>query len=195
MGVYYHAMMSNGFNTLNLQPNRLNNRFCWSGSTWWEPWGDFGRGYSDLQNHEEAAIRLGVSYTYAIGRGSQSDSDAVENSPVRLSDGTIITTPGALAPGVTLQIVRHLPCGPRPGVQVPRPRSVDGVVLPGPARPPGHRPACRSAPRSAFGGFLQGGYFILPQQAELYARTSLRDGTLRFRLGSGRRLELVLPQG
>ena len=25
---------------------------------------------------------------------------------------------------------------------------------------------------SAFGGFLQGGYFILPQQAELYARTS-----------------------
>ena len=102
-GLHYRAMMSNGFNTLNLLPNQLNNRFCWSGSTWWEPWGDFGRGYSDLQDHQEAAIRLGGSYTYAIGRGSQSDSDAVENSPVRLSDGTIITTPGALAPGVTLQ--------------------------------------------------------------------------------------------
>ena len=102
-GWYYHAMMSNGFNTLNLLPNQLNNRFCYSGSTWWEPWGAFGRGYSDLQDHREAAIRLGGSYTYAIGRGNQTDSDAVENSPVRLSDGTMITTPGALAPGVTLQ--------------------------------------------------------------------------------------------
>lgn len=101
--LYYHAMVSNGFNTLNLLPNRLNNRFCYSGSAWWEPWGDFGGGYSDLQAHEEAAVRLGGSYTYAIGRGNQSESDAVENSPIRLSDGTIITTPGAVTPGVTVQ--------------------------------------------------------------------------------------------
>ena len=65
-GLYYHAMVSNGFNTLNLAPNRLNNRFCWSGSAWWEPWGDFGRGYSDFQHHEEPALRLGGSYTYAV---------------------------------------------------------------------------------------------------------------------------------
>ena len=100
---YYHAMISNGFNTLNLIPEDLNNRFAWSASLWWEPWGEFGRGYSDLQHHEEAAVRLGACYTFALGSGNQADSDAVENSPVRLSDGTIITTPGALAPGVTLQ--------------------------------------------------------------------------------------------
>ena len=33
-GVNYHATMSNGFNTLNLIPEELNNRFAWSGSAW-----------------------------------------------------------------------------------------------------------------------------------------------------------------
>lgn len=174
-GWYYHAMMSNGFNTLNLLPNQLNNRFCWSGSTWWEPWGNFGRGYSDLQDHEEAAIRLGTSYTYAIGRGNQSDSDAVENSPVRLSDGTLITQPGAVAPGVTLQsydislaaldlAYKYRGLGLSTELYF---QDLLGLRGTGPL-PIGST--------GAFGGFIQGGYFVLPQRAELYARTSYVTG-------------------
>lgn len=83
-GWHYHVMMSNGFNTLNLTPQSLNDRFCWSGSPWWEPWGEFGSGYRDLRNQEEAAIRLGGSCAYAVGNGNESESDAVENSPIRL---------------------------------------------------------------------------------------------------------------
>lgn len=174
-GVYYHAMMSNGFNTLNLLPERLNNRFCWSDSTWWEPWGEFGRGYCDLQDHKEAVIRIGGSYTYALGRGSQADSDAVENSPVRLSDGTIITTPGALAPGVTLQSYdlslaaldlsykyRGLGLSTEMYFQ-------DLLNFQGTGPLPIHSTA-------ALGGFLQGGYFIIPQQGEFYARSSFVTG-------------------
>ncbi len=173
--VYYHAMVSNGFNTLNLRPTYLNQRYCFSGSLWWEPWADFGRGYSDLQQHEEAAIRLGGSYTYALGRGSQTATDAVENSPVRLSDGTLITTPGALAPGVTLQTYdislaavdasykyRGLGLSTELYFQ-------DLLNLRGNGPLP-----IRST--SAFGGFLQGGYFIVPRRAELYARTSYVTG-------------------
>ena len=174
-GLYYHAMMSNGFNTLNLQPTQLNNRFCWSGSTWWEPSGEYGRGYSDLQNHERAAIRIGTSYTYALGRGSQADSDAVEHSPVRLSDGTVITTPGALVPGVTLQTydisLAAFDFGYKyQGLGISTELYFQDLLgLHGTGPLPIHS-------TSAFGGFVQGGYFIIPQTTELYARSSLVTG-------------------
>lgn len=182
-GVYYHAMMSNGFNTLNTQPNRLNNRFCWSGSAWWEPWGDFGRGYSDIQDHEEAAIRIGGSYTLALGRGSQSDSDAVENSPVRLSDGTIITTPGAIAPGVTLQTydisLAALDLAyKRRGLGLSAELYMQDLL-----NLAGNGPLPIQS-TGAVGGFLQGGYFVVPRRVELYARTSFVSGDF----GSGTEL-------
>jgi hypothetical protein len=182
-GVFYHAMVSNGFNTLNLQPEQLNNRFAWSGSAWWEPWGDFGRGYSDLQHHEETAIRLGGCYTYALGSGNQSASDAVENSPLRLSDGTIITTPNALAPGVTLlsydvslaaidMAWKYRGLGVSSEIYF---QDLLGLQGTGPLP---------IASTSAFGGFVKGGYFVVPRETELYARTSYVTGAY----GSGSEL-------
>ncbi len=183
---YYHAMVSNGFNTLNLLPEDLNNRFAWSASAWWEPWGDFGRGYSDLQDHEEAAVRLGACYTFALGAGNQADSDAVENSPVRLSDGTIITTPGALAPGVTLQSYdislaaidwawkyRGLSLSSELYFQ-------DLLGLQGTGPLP-------IASTSAFGGFVKGGLFVVPRETEVYARSSYVTGGYGsgYELGGG----------
>lgn len=181
--LHYHAMVANGFNTLNLQPESLNSRFAWSGSTWWEPWGDFGTGYSDLQNHREAAIRLGGSYTYAFGSGSQSASDAVENSPVRLSDGTILTTPGAIAPGVTLNSYdislaavdlawKYRGLGLSSEIYFQDLLRLQGT---------GPLPI---ASTSAFGGFIKGGYFVVPQETEIYARSSYVTGAY----GSGSEL-------
>jgi hypothetical protein len=183
---YYHAMVSNGFNTLNLLPEDLNNRFAWSASAWWEPWGDFGRGYSDLQDHEDAAVRLGACYTFALGAGNQADSDAVENSPVRLSDGTIITTLGALAPGVTLQSYdislaaidwawkyRGLSLSSELYFQ-------DLLGLQGTGPLP-------IASTSAFGGFVKGGLFVVPRETEVYARSSYVTGAYGsgYELGGG----------
>jgi hypothetical protein len=185
-GFFYHAMMSNGFNTLNLIPEELNNRFAWSGSAWWEPWGEFGRGYSDLQHHEQAAVRLGGSYTFALGSGNQAASDAVENSPVRLSDGTIITTPGALAPGVTLQSYdislaaidwawKYRGLGVSTEIYF---QDLLGLQATGPL------PITST---SAFGGFVKGGYFIVPRETELYARSSYVTGAYGsgYELGGG----------
>jgi hypothetical protein len=183
---FYHAMMSNGFNTLNLQPEALNNRFAWSGSAWWEPWGEFGRGYSDLQHHDEAAVRLGGSYTYALGSGSQAASDAVENSPVRLSDGTIITTTGALAPGVTLTSYdislaavdwawKYRGLGLSTEIYF---QDLLGLQGTGPLP---------IASTSAFGGFIKGGFFVVPQETEVYARSSYVTGAYGsgYELGGG----------
>lgn len=185
-GLHYHAMISNGFNTLNQVPEMLSDRFCWSGSTWWEPLDEFGAGYSDLQNHTNAAVRMGVSYTYAIGRGSQSESDAVENSPIRLSDGTLITTPGALAPGVTLQsydisltaidlAYKYRGLGLSTELYF---QDLLGLKGNGPL-------PIRST--GAFGGFLQGGYFVIPQRGELYARSSYVTGDFGagYEIGAG----------
>ncbi len=182
-GLFYHAMVSNGFNTLNLQPEQLNDRFAWSGSAWWEPWGDFGRGYSDLQDHREGVIRRGSSYTYALGSGSQAASDAVENSPIRLSDGTIITTPGALAPGVTLTSYdialaaldvawKYRGIGRSTEIYF---QDLLGLVGTGPLP---------IASTSAFGGFVKGGYFVVPRETEIYARASYVTGAY----GSGSEL-------
>jgi len=185
-GFFYHAMMSNGFNTLNLIPEELNNRFAWSGSAWWEPWGDFGRGYSDLQHHEAPAVRIGACYTFALGSGSQADSDAVENSPVRLSDGTIITTPGALAPGVTLQSY-DISLAAIDWAWKFRGMGVSTEIyfqdLLG-LRATGPLPITST---SAFGGFVKGGYFIVPQETELYARSSYVTGAYGsgYELGGG----------
>ena len=185
-GFFYHAMMSNGFNTLNLIPEELNNRFAWSGSAWWEPWGAFGRGYSDLQHHEDAAVRLGACYTFALGSGSQAASDAVENSPVRLSDGTIITTPGALAPGVTLRSYdislaaidwawKYRGLGLSSELYF---QNLSGFQGTGPL------PLTST---SAFGGFVKGGYFLVPRETELYARSSYVTGGYGsgYELGGG----------
>ena len=185
-GFHYHAMMSNGFNTLNLIPEELNNRFAWSGSAWWEPRGEFGRGYSDLQHHDEAAVRLGGSYTFALGSGSQAASDAVENSPVRLSDGTIITAPGALAPGVTLTsydislaavdwAVKYRGLGLSMEIYFQ-----DLLGLQGTSPLP-------ITSTSAFGGFIKGGYFVVPQETEIYARSSYVTGAYGagYEIGGG----------
>jgi hypothetical protein len=185
-GFFYHAMMSNGFNTLNLIPEELNNRFAWSGSAWWEPRGEFGRGYSDIQHHEQAAVRLGACYTFALGSGSQAASDAVENSPVRLSDGTIITTPNALAPGVTLQSYdislaaidwawKYRGLGLSTEIYF---QDLLNFVGTGPL------PITST---SAFGGFVKGGYFVIPRETELYVRSSYVTGAYGsgYELGGG----------
>jgi len=191
--VFYHAMVANGFNTLNLQPEALNNHFAWSGSAWWEPWGDFGTGYSDLQDHREAAIRVGGCYTYARGSGSQSASDAVENSPVRLSDGTIITTPGALAPDVTLtsydfSLAAIDLAWKYRGIGLSSELYFQDLLG---LRGTGPLPITST---SAFGGFIKGGYFVVPKKTELYARSSYVTGAFGsgYELGGGFH-QFILP--
>lgn len=180
---FYQAMMCNGFNTLNLQPNRFDDRYCWSGSAWWEPWGDFGRGYADFEDHKQPVVRLGASYTFSTGEGSQSLSDAVENAAIRLSDGTLITQTGAFAPGVTLQTYdislaaidfayKHR------GLSVSTEWFAQNLL-----NLQGDGPLPLSSTQ-AYGGFLQGGIFIRPRTLELYARSSFVTG----RFGSGSEL-------
>ncbi|MGV3606021.1 MAG: porin [Planctomycetaceae bacterium] len=172
--VYYHAMVSNGFNTLNQTPNQINSRVCCSESIWWEPWGEFGKGYSDIQHHEDMALRIGASLSNTKEEGSQA-SDFPENSSVRLSDGTLITQVGALAPGVTLQgyslslLAIDLSYKYR-GFSLSTELYFQEL---GALRGNGPLPMSSI---SSHGGVLQGGYFIVPQSVEWYSRNSYVTG-------------------
>lgn len=179
-GANYYVMMSNGFNTLNLRPSQLRNRFCWSGSTWWEPWGEFGPGYADLQSHDQPVVRVGGSYTFALGDGSQADSDAVENSAIRLSDGTLITQPGAFAPGVTLQSYSLSLAAIDLAFKYRGMSLSTEWYLRDLFDLEGNGPLPVDSTH-ATGGFVQGGYFIVPQTLEPYLRASYVTG----RYGSG----------
>jgi hypothetical protein len=148
---------------------------AFSGSTWIEPLGNFGSGYSDFEWHEEPVIRCGASLTYAPIQGSQGSPDAPENSDIRLSDGTLITKTGALAPGVTLTVYdiglaafdfafkQH-------GFSVSSELYLQDLF-----KLQGTGPLPRSSVFE-YGGFAQMGYYVVPQKFEMYARTSQVTG-------------------
>jgi hypothetical protein len=179
-GLYYHAMVSNGFNTLNQAPGQSNHRVCFSESVWWEPWGEFGPGYSDLEAHQQLVMRVGSSYTYALAQGSQSEGDAAENSLLRLSDGTVITQPGAFAPGVTLQAYDVSLAAIDLGLKCRGLSLSTEVYFQDLKSLRGNGPLPFSS-TSASGGLVQGGYFVLPRKVEFYSRMSWVTG----RYGSG----------
>ena len=173
-GLHYHAMISNGFNTLNIRPTEIGDHTCFSGSTWWEPWGEFGRGYCDIEHHEELVMRIGSSLTSSREEGSQT-SDYPENTSIRLSDGTLITQQGALAPGLTVQAFSMTLAAfdvsfKRRGFSLSTElyfQDLSNLQLNGPAPVNSIR---------AQGGMVQGGYFVVPQRLEFYSRNSYVTG-------------------
>ncbi|HBJ35099.1 MAG TPA: hypothetical protein DDZ51_10165 [Planctomycetaceae bacterium] len=98
--LYYQAMVGNGFNTTSAGFRDLDTNFVYSANSWWEPLGDFGAMYSDLDFRDQLAVRTGASLTTSRQSATQFDSQAPEETFIRLSDGTNLTTVGALAPGV-----------------------------------------------------------------------------------------------
>ncbi len=76
---------------------RRGTSMAWAGNTWWEPLAPFGMGYSDMEIHDRAAVRVGTSGVFAPStRALPVPGFNPENTIVRLSDGTPLATQGAL---------------------------------------------------------------------------------------------------
>jgi hypothetical protein len=103
---YYRMMLGDGFNTFGLQPvpEQIDDNFVYAVSLWADLGeGTYGRGYSDLEWHERLVAEVGTSFTFARQEGpGPTGEPRVEQNFIRLADGTNITTPGALAPGVVV---------------------------------------------------------------------------------------------
>jgi hypothetical protein len=70
--------------------------------------GEFGPGFGDFEEHDKVATRLGLHFTHSDeNKQSQPNTDAFENTQIRLTDGSIIFTPNLFGPGVTVNDVRY----------------------------------------------------------------------------------------
>ena len=113
-GLNYLAFVGNGLNTLNISSTKIDENLMYSGSVWWEPWGDYGppgksrNMYDDYFSSPETRIRLGAAYTRSEeDRFSNLDQSSPENTSMHNSDGVLTFSTGAFAPGVTVDLATY----------------------------------------------------------------------------------------
>jgi hypothetical protein len=93
--IKYKVMLGNNLSQLGVNANKLNDKFSTiSGSIWWMPTtGEFGPagGYGDFEFHDDLAPQFGLNFTYSPeDRQSQPGLEDINNTQIRLSDGTTL---------------------------------------------------------------------------------------------------------
>ncbi len=110
--VKYNVMFANNLSTLGVSAAQLDNKFdTQSYSLQWLPTtGEFGLygTFGDYDYHQKVATRVGWHFTHSVeDKQSQPGTDGIENSQIRLTDGSIIFTPNLFGPGITVNQVNY----------------------------------------------------------------------------------------
>jgi hypothetical protein len=108
----YKAMFGNNLSILGVSASQIDNKMDTQSYalTWLPTTGEFGLWgtFGDFDWHEKLATRLGIHFTHSLEeKQSQPGTDAIENTQIRLSDGSIIFTPNLFGPGVTVDTVDY----------------------------------------------------------------------------------------
>ena len=103
----YMAMIGNNLSTLGVSAARLDDKFDTTSFMlqWLPTTGEFGLfgTFGDFDYHENVATRLGVHFTQSTeDRQSQPGTEDVENSQLRLTDGSNVFTPNLFGPGIEI---------------------------------------------------------------------------------------------
>ena len=176
---HYYGMISNSINSLSQFGDRQTTQMCYSGNLWWEPLGSFGPGFADAEYHENVAVRLGTTGLYERQNRQliySTPLDNPENTVTRLSNGTPIFDPGALAPGVNLLSATNRFWSLDAGLKY------RGLGLAGEyyMRWLGDFQTNKPLPgiQKMFdqGGYVQASYAVLPKKLDFYAKSSLVSG-------------------
>ena len=72
--------------------------------------GEFGPlgAFGDFEGHQELATRIGVHFTSSTEDAqAQPGTNTIDNSQIRLTDGSIIFTANLFGPGITVQRVKY----------------------------------------------------------------------------------------
>jgi hypothetical protein len=111
-GVNYVAMIGNNLSTLGVSASQLDNGFNTTAlSMNWLPttkeFGLYGT-FGDYDYHHNLATRLGIHYTHSTeDKQSQPGANSIENSQIRLTDGSIIFNQNLFGPGITVEKVNY----------------------------------------------------------------------------------------
>jgi hypothetical protein len=98
--MHYEAMVGNGYRTSNLPLSQQNDKFGYAATHWIDLGRDeFGKGFDDYEWHRSPVAKLGHSFAAADQGDTFGGVPLDESDFVRLSDGTVLDDPNALAPG------------------------------------------------------------------------------------------------
>jgi hypothetical protein len=108
----YNVMIGNNLSTLGVSAAQLDNKFdTQSYMVQWLPTtGEFGLfgTFGDYDFHEKLATRIGLHFTHSLEeKQSQPGTDAIENTQIRLTDGSTIFAPNLFGPGITVNTVDY----------------------------------------------------------------------------------------
>jgi hypothetical protein len=98
--VHCDAMIGNGYRTANFLPDEQDTNFVYALSMAWDPQGDFGLQLSDYEQTAGSKWRLGHSLVYSALDSQSENMITRETDFIRLADGTRLTAPNAIAPGL-----------------------------------------------------------------------------------------------
>jgi hypothetical protein len=108
----YMAMLANNLSTLGVSAAQLDNKLDTTSFMlqWLPSTGEFGLygTFGDFDWHEKLATRLAAHYTHSReDKQSQPGQNGIENSQIRLTDGSVIFTPDLFGPGITVEQVTY----------------------------------------------------------------------------------------
>jgi hypothetical protein len=109
-GLRYQVMLGNNLSTLGVSSAQLNPHLdtLATALVWMPTTHEFGLGFGDFENHQEVATRFALHYTHSTeDKQSQPNTDAFENTQIRLADGSIVFTPDLFGPGIVVNELRY----------------------------------------------------------------------------------------
>jgi len=108
----YMTMFANNLSTLGVSASQLDNKFDTQSYMlqWLPTTGEFGLygTFGDYDFHEKVATRVGIHFTHSLeDKQSQPGANGIENTQIRLTDGSIIFTPDLFGPGISVNTVNY----------------------------------------------------------------------------------------
>ena len=108
----YMVMLANNLSTLGVNAAQIDNGLNTTSLMlqWLPSTGEFGLygTFGDFDYHEKLATRLAAHYTHSReDKQSQPGTNGIENSQIRLTDGSVIFTPELFGPGITVEKVDY----------------------------------------------------------------------------------------
>jgi hypothetical protein len=108
----YMAMIAGNLSQLGVSAAQMDNTLDTTTLMlqWLPTTGEFGLhdAFGDFDHHEKVATRLGVHYTHSTeDKQSQPGTNGIENSQIRLTDGSILFTSDLFGPGITVDKVKY----------------------------------------------------------------------------------------
>jgi hypothetical protein len=108
----YMAMIANNLSILGVSASQIDNKLDTQSFMlqWLPTTGEFGLygTFGDFDDHQTLATRLGAHFTHSLeDKQSQPGTNAIENSQIRLTDGSVIFTSDLFGPGITVNSVDY----------------------------------------------------------------------------------------